>query len=173
MDKAFFLDKDGTLVDNSEYPEVIPMDKLLTNEIIDGLKLMQGKGYKLFIVSNQPWISRGIFSYEEIQKKFESVINQLESLGIIIQDYLFCPHQNSDNCNCRKPSPGMILDLAKKHKIDLNNSFMIGDTDKDITAGEKAGVKTALVLTGDGKKFENIVKPTYILKNLNEIKKII
>ena len=68
LHKAVFLDKDGTLVDNSGYPEVIPTDKLLAEEVIDGLRYLQEKGYRLFIVSNQSWISKGRLSQQQVEK---------------------------------------------------------------------------------------------------------
>ena len=137
------------------------------------MKHIQGKGYKLFIVSNQPWISKKIMMKEEVDQIFDSLIKKLNDLGIKIEDYFYCPHQSSDNCDCRKPKPGMIIKAKEKYNIDLSKSFIIGDTDKDICSGNEAGMKTILVETGFDEKFKNIVKPTYILKNLNEIIKIL
>lgn len=172
MNKAVFLDKDGTLVDNSNYPFVIPSDKLLKN-ILKGLKLIQEKGYELFIVSNQPWISKKKLSIKEVDKIFKSIILQLNEKGILIKDYIYCPHSSKDNCDCKKPSSKMIKQLANKHNICLKESFTIGDMEKDILAGNNSGTKTILVLTGNGKKFKDYTKATYILKNLDEISKII
>jgi len=172
MNKAFFIDKDGVIVDNSKYPDVIPTHKILKNKIIKGLKHIKNKGYKIIIISNQPWISKNRLSLEETHIIFKTLLIKLKNLEIEIDGYFFCPHQSSDNCECKKPSPKMILQAAKKHNIDLKNSFMVGDMRKDILAGKNAGTKTILVLTGRGKDFINNGED-YIIKNLNEIKKII
>ncbi len=178
MNKAFFIDKDGTLTNYDIYSNPALAKEVLKNDIIfdqivDGLKYIQKKGYKLIIISNQPWISRGIVSHNDIKKLFKNLVQILKKQGIEIDDYFYCPHQNLDNCDCRKPKPKMILDAAKKHKINLKESYMVGDKDKDIFAGERAGTKTIFVLTGKNNKLKSRVKPTYILKNINHIKKII
>ena len=168
--RAIFLDKDGTLVDNSMYPNP-PGSKLLHDDIINGLRYAQEKGFELFIVSNQSWISKGKLTQEEVIETFQSVSAQLKAHGIKITDYLFCPHKNEDYCHCRKPRPGMILDLAKKHDIDLANSFILGDFDEDIEAGKNAGVKTILTLTNTQTHYIN--KPDFIIKNINEIWRVL
>ncbi len=168
--RAIFLDKDGTLVDSSMYPNP-PGSKLLHNDIINGLRYAQEKGFELFIVSNQSWISKGKLTQEEVIETFESVIAQLKTHDIKITDYLFCPHKNDDYCHCKKPRPGMILELAKKHDIDLANSFIVGDFDEDIEAGKNAGVKTILTLTNTQTHYTN--KPDFIIKNLNEIWRVL
>lgn len=173
MNKAFFIDKDGTIVDNSKYPKIIPSDEILEDKVIEGLRYLEEKDYKLIIISNQPWISKGKMSKDEVEDIFKSLVKKLKDKGIKIEDYFYCPHKNEDECLCRKPKPGMILKAAEKHNIDLEKSFMIGDTDKDIIAGKEAGIKTILVETGHDKKFKSIVSPTYILKNLNEIARIL
>jgi D-glycero-D-manno-heptose 1,7-bisphosphate phosphatase len=170
MNKAIFLDKDGTIVENSCYPKM-PTDNILEGDIIDGLKFLQEKNYKLFIVSNQPWISKGHATKEQVDKIFESVVKQLASKGIKIEDINYCPHQSSDNCECKKGKPKIILDLAKKYNINLSHSFFIGDMGQDIEAGKNAGTKTILVLTGRGKDFVNS-NPDFIIKNINQIKEV-
>lgn len=184
MNKAFFIDKDGTLVDNSKCPrtiptnkklglDVIPSDKLLENDVLEGLKYIQEKGYKLFIVSNQSWIAKGHLNTYEVENVFKSLVEKLRLQDIFIEEYLYCPHQSSDNCDCKKPKPKMILDAAKKHEINLKESYFVGDMDLDILTGQNAGTKTILVLTGRGNDFKDIVKSTYILKNINKIIEIL
>tara|TARA_Y100000310_G_scaffold335438_1_gene417523 strand:+ start:6317 stop:6853 length:537 start_codon:yes stop_codon:yes gene_type:complete len=178
MNKAFFIDKDGTLTNYNVYSnpalakEVLE-DEIIFDQIVDGLKHIQKKGYKLIIISNQPWISRGVVNYDDMEKLFQNLIKVLGNHGVKIDDYFYCPHQTLDNCECKKPKPKMILDAAKKYKINLKESYFVGDMDLDILAGQNAGTKTILVLTGCGNEFKNIVNPTYILKNLNHIKEII
>ncbi len=145
MNKAVFLDKDGTLVDDSCFPKEIPSDKILWDDVEKGLHYLQDQGYLLIIISNQGWIGTKRATYDQIDKHFQSVVKQLKEKGITITAYYFCPHATKDNCHCRKPSPFFVQEAAKKFKIDLTQSYFIGDTDKDIDAGKNAGIKTILV----------------------------
>lgn len=172
MNKAFFLDKDGVLVDNSKYPEIIPTDELLEKDILKGLKHIQEKNYKLLIISNQPWISKKEKTKEETEQVFQSILKKLAERDIKIHDYFYCPHKEEDKCDCRKPKPKMILDAAEKHNIDLKQSFVVGDREKDIEAGKRAGTKTILVLSGESKTNKGI-EADFTIKNLNKINEII
>lgn len=169
--KAAFIDKDGTIVDNSDYPK-IPSDKLLEQDILEGLKYLQNKGYKLIIISNQPWTAKGLISKEQVEVFFKNITNKLKDKEITITDYFYCPHRREENCNCKKPNPGMILKAVKKHNIDLAQSIMIGDRGDDINLGKNLKIKTFLVQTGNGKEFKN-TNPDHIIKNINAIGEII
>jgi D-glycero-D-manno-heptose 1,7-bisphosphate phosphatase len=173
MDKAFFIDKDGTLVDNSGYPQKIPKSDLLESEIIQGLRDIQAKEYKIIIVSNQPWISKGRMTTQEVEEVFKDLKKKLQVYKINLDGYYYCPHQTSDNCKCKKPSGEMIMRAADEHKIDLTNSFMVGDAEKDIQAGKNASLKTILVLTGTGKNYKKTTEADYIIDNLNQVKDLI
>ena len=173
MNKAFFIDKDGTLIDNSKYPEVVPTDELMEDDVLEGLKHIQSRGYKLIIISNQPCIAKRLKTKEEVEDIFKRIVSRLKEKGIYIDDYFYCPHQSSDNCDCKKPSPTLILQAAKKHNIDLSKSFIMGDMDADIIAGKNAGLKSILVLTGRGKDYKEGVEADYTIKNTNEVKNII
>lgn len=173
MNKAVFIDKDGVIVDNSGYPEIIPTNILLKDNILEGLRYIKEKGFKLIIISNQPWISKGRMKKEEVENVFINIIKDLKDNNIEIDDYFYCPHKKEDNCECKKPKPKMIFDAAIKHNIDLNSSYMIGDMADDILAGKNANIKTILVLTGRGKDFVGKLNEDYVIKNINEIYKII
>ena len=175
MNKAFFIDKDGTLVDNSMYPDSLPKDDILENDVIGGLKAIKNKGYKIFIISNQPWIAKGLMTKKEVEKVFYSIVSQFKEIGVVIDGYYYCPHQSSDNCDCKKPKPGLILRAAKENNIDISKSYMVGDMENDVLAGRAAGVKTILVRTGNGKDFVSVIgdRVDIILNNVNEISKII
>ncbi len=172
MNKICFLDKDGTLVDNSQYPEIIPSDKLLKNDVIKGLQLLQKQGYKLIIISNQSWISKGKHTIEKTKEIFESLISQLKEYNIIIEKYYYCPHTRSMQCECKKPNNILILEALKKYKGDPKKSLIIGDMDRDIIAGKRSGIKTVLVQTGCGKRFLEC-NPDHIIKNINAIGEVI
>jgi D-glycero-D-manno-heptose 1,7-bisphosphate phosphatase len=166
MQKAVFIDKDGTIVDNSQYPYVIPADKLLGN-VIEGLRYLQNLGYKLIIVSNQSWISKGRLTERQVEDIFLSVVEQLFAKGVFIDDYIYCPHTDADGCLCRKPKSGMLIEKMKEYSLQPENCYMVGDRADDIGTGINAGVKTVLVKTGCGESGE--YQPDYVIDNLNAI----
>jgi histidinol-phosphate phosphatase family protein len=170
--KAIFLDKDGTLVENSGYPEIIPSDDLMETRVIQGLRKLQGQGYKLIIVSNQSWISKKRLTKDEVEEIFSRLIKKLEYLNIIIDDYFYCPHKREEKCCCKKPNPGMILEAIEKHNIDLSKSFMIGDSEDDILAAKKINLKSVLVTTGIGNNFLKI-GADYIVEDINHFAELI
>ncbi len=174
MSNVIFLDKDGTLVDNSGYPEIIPTDILLHKEILQGLRYLQERGYLLIIVSNQPWIAKKRLTREEVEHCFQSVCSQLAKEKIKITAYYYCPHQSLDRCGCKKPEVGLLERAKKEHSVDFSRSYIIGDMEDDILAGKKVGVKTVLVKTGSAKEFSSSsVVADYIISNINHINEVI
>jgi len=140
--KAAFLDRDGVI--NEDYGYVGSVDKFeFKDGIFELLKFLQSKGYRLFVVTNQSGIARGYYSEEDFYKLTEWMKDEFKKRGIEITDVRYCPHHPdiTGECECRKPKPGMILDLAKSHGIDLKNSIMIGDSDRDIEAAKNAGIE--------------------------------
>lgn len=153
--KAVFLDRDDTL--NKDMGAVHSIEKLeLLPGIIRGLQMLN-KEYLLIIVSNQSGIGKGLYSkktYEEIMKKMLSIFKKN---GIKITDYYHCPHHRTEGigeyrceCECRKPKNGMILQAAKEYNINLKKSWLIGDAERDIEAGNRSNCRT--ILLGDNKK---------------------
>jgi D-glycero-D-manno-heptose 1,7-bisphosphate phosphatase len=140
--KAAFLDRDGVINEDSGYVGRIK-DFKFKDGIFELLKLLQNLGFTLFIVTNQSGIARGYYSEEDFYKLTEWMKEKFKKEGIEIKDVRFCPHHPdiTGECECRKPKPGMILDLAEKYNIDLKNSIMIGDSDRDIEAAKRAGIE--------------------------------
>ncbi len=144
---AAFLDRDGVI--NRDFGYVGSVERFeFRDGIFELLKFLQEKGYKLFVVTNQSGIARGYYTERDFHNLMKYMINELKKRGIEIEDYNFCPHHPdiTGECDCRKPKPGMILELAKKHGIDLENSIMIGDNLSDIEAGKNAGVKRSYLV---------------------------
>ncbi|ACM93290.1 D,D-heptose 1,7-bisphosphate phosphatase [Nautilia profundicola AmH] len=140
--KAAFLDRDGVINIDTGYVGRIK-DFKFKDGIFELLKLLQNLGFSLFIVTNQSGIARGYYSEEDFYKLTEWMKEEFKKKGIEIKDVRFCPHHPNitGECECRKPKPGMILDLAKEYGIDLKNSIMIGDSDRDIEAAKRAGIE--------------------------------
>ncbi|AZV47374.1 D-glycero-beta-D-manno-heptose-1,7-bisphosphate 7-phosphatase [Nautilia sp. PV-1] len=140
--KAAFLDRDGVINIDTGYVGRIK-DFKFKDGIFELLKLLQNLGFTLFIVTNQSGIARGYYNEEDFYKLTEWMKEEFKKEGIEIKDVRFCPHHPdiTGECECRKPKPGMILDLAKEYGIDLKNSIMIGDSDRDIEAAKRAGIE--------------------------------
>jgi len=146
--RAVFFDRDGVInevfidEDGSPFsPKKLDEFKLKPG-IIGVIKGIHDLGYRTIIITNQPNIARGLTKPEELEE-----INDFLREELDIDDLAFCPHDDDDNCYCRKPKPGMIEEMAKKYNIDLEKSFMIGDTIRDVGAGEAVGCQTIIVDT--------------------------
>jgi len=150
MRRAVFLDRDGVLnepVLRNGRPLPPPDRDSLT--IVAGaaaaLHALRDAGFFLVCVTNQPDIARGTQSLGVVES-----INAALREALPLDDFRMCPHDNADGCACRKPKPGMLLDSAAAHELDLAGSFMVGDRWSDIHAGRRAGCRTVLVGTGYG-----------------------
>jgi len=145
MNRAVFFDRDGVLnkvvvKDNKPYPPADVKALKINMELIPLCADLRKKGFLLICVTNQPDFARGKCSLENI-----SEINKKISEAFHLDDLLVCLHDNKDNCDCRKPKPGMLVESAKKHDIDLKSSYMVGDRKGDIAAGLAAGCETIFI----------------------------
>ena len=104
------------------------------------MKILKSKGFLLIVITNQPDVSRGITTKNNVQSINDYLMEKLP-----LDEINTCFHDDNDNCNCRKPKPGMIINSAKKMNISLTNSYLIGDRKKDIDAGINAGCKTIFI----------------------------
>jgi len=147
--KALFLDRDGVVIDYIPYLSTPEQVKIPQDAPI-ALKQWQDQGYRLVIVTNQSGISRGYFSFEDVMAIHQELIAKYAHFGVYFSDILICPHQPSDNCLCRKPSPFLIKTYAQNHGIDLSQSFFIGDAPSDIECAINAPCQPVLLLTGRG-----------------------
>ncbi|MBO9570618.1 MAG: HAD family hydrolase, partial [Chitinophagaceae bacterium] len=146
--KAIFLDKDGTIIPDIPYnvnTELIA----LSEGALEGLQLFQSYGYLLVIITNQSGVALGYFSLDEVEKVKTALNNICALNGIYLDGFYCCPHHADDNCECRKPKPGLLLKAADEMNIDLSGSWMIGDILNDVEAGKKAGCKTVLIENGN------------------------
>lgn len=150
MNKAIFLDRDGTI--NVDYGYVHEIDKLdFIPGVIDGLKLLEKKGYLLIIVTNQSGIGRGMFDIKTYNKFNNYMLSKLEKEGIHITDVFMCPHTDEEKCECRKPKLKMFYDAIKKYDIDLTKSYAIGDKTRDLSLCNKENI-TGILITDEEKE---------------------
>jgi D-sedoheptulose 7-phosphate isomerase len=143
--RAVFLDRDGVI--NRAFVrdgKPVPPPTLQELEVLPGvpeaLHELKQHGYELLVVTNQPDVGRGKQSRQALD-----AMHKLLSDRLPIDDILVCTHSDADKCDCRKPLPGMLLEAARKHNVDLSASFMVGDRWRDIEAGYNAGCKTILI----------------------------
>ena len=174
--KAIFLDRDGTINKYVGFLRDIDEFELLPG-VAEAIGKINRSGYLAIVVTNQPVIARGEVGWEELQE----IHNKMETLlgleGVYLDGIYFCPHHPHKgyegeipelkfDCDCRKPKPGMLLKAAEDFNIDLSQSWMIGDGENDIKAGEVAGCKTALI--GEG-NFNQSIKGNSLLEIVEHI----
>jgi D-glycero-D-manno-heptose 1,7-bisphosphate phosphatase len=142
---AVFLDRDGIINravvrEGRPYPPATLENVEILSGALTSLQRLAACGYVLIGITNQPDVARDIQSREIVES-----INQLIQSRLPIREIFVCYHDDTDDCDCRKPKPGLIWQAAKKYGLDLSVSWMIGDRWKDIAAGQAAGLKTIFV----------------------------
>ena len=148
MNKAIFLDRDGTI--NIDYGYVHDIDKFhFIDGVIEGLKILSDLGYLLIVITNQSGIGRKMFSEDEFHTLNDYMLGTLKDNGINISKVYYCPHVDSDNCNCRKPLLELFYRARDEFDIDLDNSYAIGDKERDLSICKCENVK-GILLTDKG-----------------------
>jgi D-glycero-D-manno-heptose 1,7-bisphosphate phosphatase len=155
MHPAIFLDRDGVIIENrSDYVRNWSQVKILP-QALPALAQVASSPYRIVLITNQSGIGRGFIPLETAVDINERLLEIIVQAGGRIDRVYMCPHKPSDQCACRKPEPGMILQAARDLDLDLGNSILIGDALTDIQAGRSAGVgRVALVRTGRGAEQE-------------------
>lgn len=146
--KAVLLDRDGVInEDRDDYVKGVHELRVFPGAP-DSIRRLNEAGFRVFVVSNQQGVAKGIISEESLLAMQNEISRQVEAAGGAISGFYYCRHLASQGCSCRKPQPGLLLKAAKEHGFDLAESVMVGDTERDIMAGKSAGCRTVLVLTG-------------------------
>lgn len=152
MKKAAFLDRDGVI--NRKAPEGQYVTRWADMEFLPGtceaIRLLNNAGFLVVVVSNQRCVAEGLITAEELESMHARMCREFHAAGATIDAVYYCPHDNQPPCGCRKPQPGMLLDAARRHGVQLAASWMIGDSERDVQAGRNAGCNTAQVVA-DGK----------------------
>lgn len=181
MNKAVFIDKDGTLIHDVPY-NADPSLIRLQEGAAYGLRQLKDQGYLLILVSNQSGVAHGYFSEEALTAVQEKLQDELKKDGVQLDGAFFCPHhpqgivkQYAVSCECRKPKPGMLVEAARQFDIDLSQSWMIGDILHDVEAGNKAGCSTILIDNGNETEWQPGADrhPTDVAKNIRQAVSII
>lgn len=149
---AVFLDRDGVINQNRGDHVKSWEEFSFLPGAREGIARFSSAGVRVFVVSNQAVINRGIISRDQVEEINDRMVEEVERYGGKIDGLAFCPHTAEEGCACRKPRPGLLLELARRHGVDLAQAFVIGDALTDIQAGQSAGCATLLVLSGRGKE---------------------
>jgi D-glycero-D-manno-heptose 1,7-bisphosphate phosphatase len=172
------LDRDGVInEDSDEYikssEEWIPIPGSLA-----AIAKLNQAGYKVAVASNQSGLARGYFTQKDLEDMHAKMQQELAKLGGHVDAIFYCPHHPDDNCDCRKPKPGLLLQIAKKLNTNLENAVFIGDTLSDFQCAKNAGCHFILVKTGKGMRtlaknpdlkevpvFENLIEAVEFILN--------
>ena len=149
MSKAIFWDLQGTLGGDA----TADIDTFIPYTFSkSALQLSKQNGYLNIVITNQSKIGKGLVSLDAYENTKASILSYYNSEVLLIDDFLCCPHQNSDNCNCKKPKTGLIEICIEKYELNIEDCYVIGDMGKnEIIMAHNAGCKGILVLTGGGR----------------------
>ncbi len=150
--KLIILDRDGVINLDSDLFIKSPEEWIAIPKSMEAISMLSQAEYSIVIATNQSGINRGLFDIDTLGAMHSKMYSELATAGGHIDAIFFCPHTYSENCNCRKPKPGMLLDIAARFSVSLDNVPMVGDSLRDLQAAVNAGCIPVLVLTGKGKK---------------------
>jgi histidinol-phosphate phosphatase family protein len=176
-----FVDKDGTLLDDVAYN--VDVERMVLAEGAgSALRLIQSRGYRVIVISNQSGVARGYFDERALQAVEHRLGHMLSDEGVRLTAFYYCPHlaggavaRYAVDCSCRKPAPGLVLRAADDHGVDLARSWVVGDILDDVEAGRRAGCTTILVANGNETEW-NVVerrRPDYVVGDLRDAASII
>jgi len=153
--RVVFLDRDGVINHCETGCFVTSVSELrLFPCAARSVRALNEAGFEVIVVSNQSGIARGLYGFAELEQITAEIKRRMKSEGARVLDFFYCPHADADECACRKPKPGLLQKAIEKYpRIDLDASFLVGDSLRDLQAGIAVGVRTILVLTGNGSRY--------------------
>lgn len=173
MNKAIFLDRDGTINVEKNYLYRVEDFEFIPGAI-NAIRRMNVMSYKVIVVTNQSGIARGYYTEDDLHYLHEFINQKLRAQGAMIDAFYYCPHHPVDGigkykitCNCRKPDIGLYKQAIKDYDINTDLSWTVGDRLRDLEPGDLLGLKKALVLTGYGK--EEVTKADSTIRIFNDL----
>src|SRR3990172_6752341 len=183
--KAAFLDRDGTIIEENGYISKIKQVDFIPGSI-EAIKRLKSLGYKIIVITNQSGVAQRFFTEKALKKVHKYLQKELKKNKAGWDGIYYCPHHPRvglkrylKNCNCRKPKTGLVKLAAREHKLKLKGSVVIGDRLSDVGLGKNAEIKSILLFTCHGKKESKKItafsksKPDFIAKNLLEAAKLL
>lgn len=145
--KLIILDRDGVINHNSDEHIKSPQEWVAIPGSLEAISRLCREGYRVVVITNQSGVSRGLFTLNTLNKIHQKMLDELHHSGGEISAIFFCPHHSDDQCQCRKPKPGMFFELSKRLKHSLKDVYAIGDSVRDLQAATAAGAMPVLVET--------------------------
>lgn len=170
--KIVFLDRDGVINQSPKEYYVHNWSQFhFIDRSIEAIKMLKEKGFKLFVISNQAGVSKGMYAKEDLDNINKEMLKTIKAKGGNLDGIFYCTHQDKDECNCRKPKAG-LLEMATEgiNREDIQCSFFIGDSFRDLEAAKVFGAKGILVLSGKATKDKKTwdFEPEYVFSDLYE-----
>jgi len=150
--KLVILDRDGVINYDSDLYIKSPEEWQPIPGSPEAIARLNQRGWRVVVCTNQSGIGRGLFGMDTLNAIHEKMIKTVAHVGGSIDAVFFCPHTNADDCDCRKPKPGMLKEIAARYNVDLANVPVVGDSLRDLQSAAAVGARPILVLTGKGKK---------------------
>jgi D-glycero-D-manno-heptose 1,7-bisphosphate phosphatase len=148
MNRAAFLDRDGVINRKARKGEYITRweEVEFLPGVVEAIAALKQSGFLVIVITNQRCVAKGLITIPELECLHRRICDELARTGAVVDAVYYCPHEKQPRCSCRKPAPGMLLEAACDHRIDLAASWTIGDSDIDIEAGRNAGCRTVRIL---------------------------
>lgn len=156
--EAVFLDRDGTINIDTGYL-ADPAEVRLIDGAAEAIRRLNEAGVKALVISNQSGVGRGLFTETDLAKVNTRLVELLVASGARLDGIYCCPHRPDDGCQCRKPATGLVKDAAAEHGVEIGRGCVVGDKAIDMELGRNLGVRTILVLTGNGRAELEKVSP--------------
>lgn len=175
-EKIIFIDRDGVINKDpggwTKYSYVTdPRDFYFLPDVLSAIKMLTEYKYKIIVISNQAGVGKGHFTKADLDRVNDYMLKEIEMYGGKISGVYYCIHRKEENCDCRKPKTGLLRMALSDINADVENTYIIGDTERDIEAGKSFGIKTILVLSGKTNS-EDVggwsIKPDEIKRDLKE-----
>ncbi|NWG30693.1 MAG: D-glycero-beta-D-manno-heptose 1,7-bisphosphate 7-phosphatase [Rhodocyclaceae bacterium] len=152
--KLIILDRDGVINQDSDLYIKSPDEWIPLPGSLEAIARLNQWGYRVVVCTNQSGIGRGLFDMDTLNAIHEKMIKAAATVGGTIDAIFFCPHTNADHCECRKPKPGMLKEIAARYNVSLAGVPVVGDSLRDLESAVAVGAQPILVLTGKGRKTE-------------------
>lgn len=150
--KFVILDRDGTINHDSDQYIKSPAEWKPLKGSMEAIARLTQAGYRIVVATNQSGIARGLFDMATLNAVHDAMHRAAAREGGRIDAVFFCPHAADSDCECRKPKPGMLLEIGRRFNVPLEEVYMVGDAARDVQAAAAAGARPVLVLTGKGRK---------------------
>jgi len=148
MKRAVFLDRDGVINRKAAEGGYVTCweDFHFLPGVAEAISSLDRAGWSVIVVSNQRCVAKGLLTVAELEAIHQKMLEELARSGAKLDGIYYCPHDKEPPCSCRKPSHGMLLKPAQKHRITLPSSWLVGDSESDIEAGKRAGCRTVRIV---------------------------